>query len=232
MVFRSSRLVALRRPSRCMCECENGGKIWLYHRVFVYNVYINYFFSPFESYVVTRWLYATFSSANLTGRKFFFHRCCVSAIRIIFTTFRGTHKTYDCDVRRSTSRITDRFWTTSSSALQIPTRFSVLFVPIPTRRPTSHAGLFFFLCTIEIIYFFYTILFIFIPDAYYNKYLSTYMYGWVCVCVTSCKFFFCRAPWKVDSLWKKAPRKTSASTSTMTSWSRLAKGHMGLCTKR
>jgi len=167
---------------------------------------------------------------------FFFHRC-VSAIRIIFTTFRDTHRTYDCDVRRSTYRLTDRFWTTSSSVLQIPTRFSVLFVPITTRRPTSHAGLFFLLYTIEIIYYFYAILFIFIPDTYYNKYLSTYMHGWVCVCVCVCvchflRNFFCRAPWKADSLWKKVPRKTTASTSTMTSWSRLAKGRMGLCTKR
>jgi len=58
-------------PSRCMCECENGGKIWLYHRAFVYNVYINYFFSSFESYVVARRLfYRTISTANLTGRDF------------------------------------------------------------------------------------------------------------------------------------------------------------------
>jgi len=119
-------------PSRCMCECENRGKIWLYHRAFVYNVYINYFFffvrvlRRRSSTVIPHHFHCEFD------RTQFFTIVVVSPQFVFFSLRFVTPTGRTTFVDRLPVRLSD-FGRRHPSALQIPDfRYFLCLSPCPT----------------------------------------------------------------------------------------------------
>lgn len=135
--FDPGRLVALDRLGACANVKTAGKSDFIIGHLFTMFTLTIFFFS-FR--VLRRWLSyrAITTSCELGRTRFFFHLRRISAILILFYTFFVTPTG-----RTDVCRPTDRLWTASSSAQQIPDfRYFLCLYP-PTRRSTRHAGMMF-----------------------------------------------------------------------------------------